>query len=99
MRCPRHPFDLTGRVALVTGGGGGLGFAIAEGLARAGARVVLNGRNRDKLDAAAKRSPKPACRCSVVAFDVTDEAAVAARVADIERADRRRSTSWSTTPR
>ena len=45
-----HPFDLSDRRALVTGAGGGLGFAIAKGLARAGAQVVLNGRNRDKLD-------------------------------------------------
>jgi gluconate 5-dehydrogenase len=80
-----HPFDLTGRVALVTGGGGGLGFAIAEGLARAGARIVLNGRNQAKLDAAAKRIAETGVPVSVSAFDVTDEAAVAARVADIER--------------
>jgi len=48
-----HPFDLTGRLALVTGGGGGLGLAIARGLAAAGARIVVNGRNRAKLEAAA----------------------------------------------
>ena len=48
-----HPFDLAGRLALVTGGGGGLGLAIARGLCAAGARVVINGRNRAKLDEAA----------------------------------------------
>jgi len=42
-------FDLTGKVALITGGGSGLGNAIARGLAEAGATVVLNGRRRDKL--------------------------------------------------
>ena len=50
-----HPFDLRGALALVTGGGSGLGLAIAEGLGRAGARVVVNGRNRAKLDAAATK--------------------------------------------
>ncbi len=80
-----HPFDLTGRLALVTGGGGGLGFAIAEGLARAGARIVLNGRNTGKLEAAAKRLAETGVPVSVRAFDVTDEAAVAASIAEIER--------------
>jgi gluconate 5-dehydrogenase len=81
-----HPFDLTGRVALVTGSGSGLGFAIAEGLARAGARVVLNGRNREKLAAAAGRLAATGVAVSVSAFDVTDEAAVVASVAELERA-------------
>ncbi len=80
-----HPFDLTGRLALVTGGGSGLGFAIAEGLAAAGARVVVNGRNRGKLDAAAARLAANGYAATVCPFDVTDEVAVAAGVADIER--------------
>jgi gluconate 5-dehydrogenase len=80
-----HPFDLTGRLALVTGGGSGLGFAIADGLAQAGARIVLNGRNRDKLEAAAKRLAEAGVPVSVLAFDVTDEAAVVASMAELER--------------
>jgi gluconate 5-dehydrogenase len=80
-----HPFDLSGRLALVTGGGSGLGLAIARGLAAAGARVVLNGRNRRKLDAAAADFVAAGQSVSVNAFDVADEAAVAAAVAEIER--------------
>jgi gluconate 5-dehydrogenase len=78
-------FDLSGRTAVVTGGGSGLGFAIARGLAQAGARVVINGRNRAKLDAAAAQLVADGHAVSVAAFDVTDEAAVNAGMADIER--------------
>lgn len=45
-------FDLTGKVALITGGNGGLGLGIARGLAKAGAKVVISGRNQEKLDTA-----------------------------------------------
>ena len=81
-----HPFDLSGRLALITGGGSGLGFAMAEGLARAGARVVLNGRNRAKLEAAAHRLVADGHTASTCAFDVTDEAAVTAGIGEVERA-------------
>ena len=81
-----HPFDLSGRVAVVTGGGSGLGLAIARGLARAGARVVINGRNRAKLDKAAAALAGEGLAVTVNAFDVTDEAAVNAGMAEIERA-------------
>lgn len=81
-----HPFDLTGRHALVTGGGGGLGFAIAQGLAAAGAKVVVSGRNRQKLEAAAKEFAAAGHTVGVHVFDVTDEAAIAAAIPEIERA-------------
>jgi gluconate 5-dehydrogenase len=80
-----HPFDLTGRRALVTGGGSGLGLAIARGLRDAGAAVVLNGRNRSKLDAAAAALVAENAAVSVAAFDVTDAAAVAREIAALER--------------
>jgi NAD(P)-dependent dehydrogenase (short-subunit alcohol dehydrogenase family) len=49
------PFDLTGKVALVTGGNGGIGLGMAGALAQAGADVVIWGTNSEKNDAAAKR--------------------------------------------
>jgi len=82
---PVHPFDLSERRALVTGAGGGLGFAIAQGLARAGAQVVLNGRNRDKLDTAKRALKDEGMTAHAVPFDVTDASAVNDAIGDIER--------------
>jgi gluconate 5-dehydrogenase len=82
----KHPFDLRGRLALVTGGGSGLGLAIAAGLAAAGARVVINGRNRAKLDAALEHLAEAGHAASVCAFDVTDPDAVTAGIAEIQGA-------------
>jgi gluconate 5-dehydrogenase len=79
-----NPFDLTGSRALVTGGGSGLGLAIARGLGRAGSRVVINGRNRDKLATAARALAADGIDASVAPFDVTDAAAVAAAIASLE---------------
>src|SRR3974377_805544 len=77
---PTHPFDLTGRVALVTGAYRGLGFAIAKGLARAGATVVLNGRKPEELAAAAKKLSDLGHAASTALFDVTDAAAIKRRI-------------------
>jgi gluconate 5-dehydrogenase len=71
-------FDLTGKTALVTGSSGGLGLAMARGLADAGARVVLNGRDKTKLAAATKSFEAAGRHVSTLAFDVADEAAVRA---------------------
>ena len=74
------PFDLGGKTALVTGSGSGLGFAMARGLAEAGARVVLNGRDAAKLDAAASTLRGDGLAVETAAFDVTDSAAVDAGI-------------------
>ena len=80
----QQPFDLSGKVALVTGAYRGLGFAIAQGLARAGAKVVLNGRRQDALDAAAQLLRDEQLEVSTCLFDVTDRDAIGAGVAAIE---------------
>ncbi|MFO1341489.1 MAG: SDR family oxidoreductase [Burkholderiaceae bacterium] len=77
-------FDLGGRIALVTGSSAGIGFTLARGLAAAGARVVLNGRDAAKLEAAAARLRAEGADVATAPFDVTDAAAVAAAVARIE---------------
>jgi gluconate 5-dehydrogenase len=77
-------FDLSGRVALVTGAYRGLGFAIASGMAKAGAHVVLNGRKADALALAASALTAAGHSASTSVFDVTDTAAVRAAVAAIE---------------
>ena len=81
----RNAFDLSGRRALVTGSSGGIGFGLARGLAGAGASLVLNGRNADKLAQAAATLRAEGATIDEVAFDVSDGAAVTAAVARIER--------------
>jgi gluconate 5-dehydrogenase len=71
-------FDLTGRTALVTGSSRGLGHAIAEGLAQAGARLVLNGVDTGRLHGAAAALRAKGYAVEEAAFDVTDEAGVQA---------------------
>lgn len=78
-------FDLTGRTALITGSVRGLGFAFAEGLAAAGAAVVLNGRQQESLDAAVAKLQAKGYQASGLAFDVSDEAAVAAAFIALDR--------------
>ncbi len=77
-------FDLSGRRALVTGAGQGIGLALAQALANAGASVVLNGRDAAKLDRAAGALRAAGAHVDAMPFDVTDADAVAAGVARIE---------------
>ena len=78
-------FDLKGRVALVTGATHGLGMAMATGLGKAGATLVINGHSsQEKLDAAIETYESQGLRAHGYLFDVTDEDAVEAAVERIE---------------
>ncbi len=77
-------FDLAGRVALVTGGNGGIGLGMARGLAEAGATVVIAGRNAAK-NAAALESLSAIGTASAILVDVTQEAGCAGMVAEAVR--------------
>ena len=77
-------FDLTGATALVTGSSQGIGFALARGLAQAGAAVALNGRDEQKLAAAAERLRAEGAEVHELAFDATDHGAVKAAVDEFE---------------
>lgn len=68
-------FDLGGRTALITGSSQGIGFALAKGLAQAGASIVLNGRDEGKLVVARDALAADGIEAVMLAFDVTDHAA------------------------
>ena len=77
-------FDLTGKRALVTGSSQGIGFALARGLAAAGAEVILNGRDAGKLDAAAQTLRDEGFTVHTLNFDATDHNGVRATVDGFE---------------
>jgi 2-deoxy-D-gluconate 3-dehydrogenase len=79
-------FDLTGKVAIVTGGNGGIGLGMARGLARAGARVVVAARNAEKSEAAVRELRAHGRDPLAVTVDVGDERSVSAMVSEtVER--------------
>ncbi len=77
-------FDLTGRTALVTGSSKGIGLALAQALASAGARIVLNARDAARLEQARAALAARGHEVHALAFDVTDADAVERGVAAIE---------------
>jgi len=79
-------FNLQGKVALVTGGNGGIGLGLARGLAAAGATVVVAGRDAAKLDAAVaelRALPGAAGDAAALTLDVADEASIHAGIAEV----------------
>src|SRR6185369_9974775 len=84
-------FDLTGKVALVTGANAGLGLAMAEGLARAGADIIIWGRREQRNIEAAEVLRKYGVRVSHRAVDVANEQEIvdgfAAAVSEFGRVD------------
>jgi 2-deoxy-D-gluconate 3-dehydrogenase len=78
-------FNLTGKVAIVTGGNGGIGLGMARGLADAGASIAVVGRNEAKSQAAVADLKARGVKALAVSADVTDKAAVADMVARVSR--------------
>jgi len=72
-----------GRTLWVTGGGSGIGRCVAHELAALGARVVISGRTQEKLDHVAQEIRTDGGQCDTIAFDIRDEEAVKAAVADV----------------
>ena len=80
-----NPFSLEGRVALVTGASRGLGFGMACGLAQAGARVILNGRNEAMLQQRRAEIEAMGGKVAIAPFDVRDRKASDAAIDEVER--------------
>lgn len=80
---PSNPFDLTGRVVLLTGATRGLGFEMARLLARAGAHAVINGRDVARTESAAASLRAEGGLASAAAFDVMDLDYATAAIAEV----------------
>jgi gluconate 5-dehydrogenase len=77
-------FDLSDRTALITGSSRGIGFALARGLGEAGARVIVNSRGQTAVDEAVARLTSHGVAAQGAAFDVANEASIAAAFAEFD---------------
>lgn len=75
-----NPFDLSNRVAIVTGGNGGIGLGMARGLANAGAAVIVAGRNAEKNSAAVVELEALGAKAIAVEVEITSEASCRAMI-------------------
>ena len=78
-------FGLTGKLALITGSGRGIGLTLAKGLAQAGCKIVLNDIDEQRLEGAVASQKKEGFACFGVPFDVRDEKMINEKVASIEQ--------------
>ena len=84
MKTGKEIFDLSGKKALITGSSQGIGFALAKGLAEAGAEIVLNGRNTENLANAAAKLSSLGHKVHQLAFDVTEHNEVSSAINSFE---------------
>ncbi len=85
MKNIRKLFSLDDKTVLITGSGSGLGFHIARGMGLNGARIILNGRNENKLKAAVREMKKEKIEVSYSVFDITEPKEVKNAVLDLEK--------------
>jgi len=78
-------FSVKDKVALVTGSSRGIGFKLAEGLAERGARVILNGRNKETLEESVRELKGKGYNVSYSIFDVTDKVSTQSEVSRLEK--------------
>jgi len=78
-------FDLTGKIALITGSSQGIGFGIARGLGHAGATIILNGRNEEKMNRGISTLSSEGLKVYGYSFDVSDSDQIEQNISAIER--------------
>ncbi len=78
-------FDLNGKIALITGSSQGIGFGIARGLGKAGATIILNGRNAERLNRAVSTLSQEGLKVFGYSFDVSNSSQIDQKISAIER--------------